>query len=343
MRGLVFAEVIWRRRRVHPPAQKQATIVRISISPPVLGNGLPSAVLANQQRLGHRAARRRRLACEIRDRAGDPEQPPRDPGREVEPLDGPPEQLEGVGIGAHECVETSVGNGRVGAHAARLLERSRPGDAFSHGRARRPVRRPIQDAPRHFADRDHEIDPIDQRSRESPPIARERCVVAATIAAGRAVIAAGAGVGGGDELELRRELAGEIRARDPDDALLDDLAQGFEAAPIELRQLVEEQHAVVGERDLAWPDRVAAAEQTGGAGGVVGRSKGRPVGNRRFGGEDAGRIENAEGLESLLVSQRRQESRQAPGQQGSSTWSPTPGKPLTMARSLCSKLSKVPT
>ncbi len=51
------------------------------------------------------------------------------------------------------------------------------------------------------------------------------------------------------------------------------LAQRFEYAALELRQLVEEQHAVVGERDLARHGRRAAAAQRHRAGGVMRRAE----------------------------------------------------------------------
>ena len=44
-------------------------------------------------------------------------------------------------------------------------------------------------------------------------------------------------------------------------AVFERLAQDFERAAVELRQLVEEQHAVVGEADLAGPRHAAAADQ----------------------------------------------------------------------------------
>ena len=49
------------------------------------------------------------------------------------------------------------------------------------------------------------------------------------------------------------------------------LAQHFQAAAMELGQLVEEQHAVVGQADLARGRRAAAADHAGVADGVVRR------------------------------------------------------------------------
>jgi hypothetical protein len=63
--------------------------------------------------------------------------------------------------------------------------------------------------------------------------------------------AAGAWVHGGNQLELRRELGLPGGPGDEDAAGLEGLAQGLEGAALELGELVQEEHAVVGQRDLA--------------------------------------------------------------------------------------------
>ena len=62
---------------------------------------------------------------------------------------------------------------------------------------------------------------------------------------------------------------------DRDLAILERLAQRIEHARVELGQFVEEQHAIVGERDLAGPGAHAAAGQRCHAGGMVRRRNGR--------------------------------------------------------------------
>ena len=57
---------------------------------------------------------------------------------------------------------------------------------------------------------------------------------------------------------------------------LERLAQHFEHVPAELEHLVEEQHAVMGEADLARPRLRSAADQRGVRDRVVRRAK-RPL------------------------------------------------------------------
>ena len=64
-----------------------------------------------------------------------------------------------------------------------------------------------------------------------------------------------------------------LAAHDRDVAVLERLAQRLQARPGELRQLVEEQDAVVGERRLARLRRVRAADQAGGGDRVVRRAE----------------------------------------------------------------------
>jgi hypothetical protein len=54
-----------------------------------------------------------------------------------------------------------------------------------------------------------------------------------------------------------------VHAGDGDHAVLQRLAQGFQDAPRELGELVEEEQPVVGERDLAGLGHGAAAHQAG--------------------------------------------------------------------------------
>ena len=71
-----------------------------------------------------------------------------------------------------------------------------------------------------------------------------------------------------------------IGAGDRDFAGLERLAQRFERLRLEFRQLVEKQHALMGERDFARPRAHAAADQRRHAGGMVRRAERPPVGQR---------------------------------------------------------------
>src|SRR5207244_10877185 len=73
--------------------------------------------------------------------------------------------------------------------------------------------------------------------------------------------AAAARGGGGNELEPGGEVAHAARPGDRHAPVLKWLAQRFEDVLLEFRQLVEEEHAEVGERHLARVGRATAAEQ----------------------------------------------------------------------------------
>jgi hypothetical protein len=106
-----------------------------------------------------------------------------------------------------------------------------------------------------------QVDAVEERPRQSPAVALDRRRAARTLAQLRAGPAARARVGRGDEQEAAREPQGRRRAPDDHLALLERLAQGLDRRALELGQLVEEQHAAVGQRDLAGPRHAAAAEQ----------------------------------------------------------------------------------
>jgi hypothetical protein len=65
--------------------------------------------------------------------------------------------------------------------------------------------------------------------------------------------AAAAGVHGGDQHETRGIGHAMVRSGDRDLPDLERLAQRIERLRLELGQLVEEEHAVMGERDFARP------------------------------------------------------------------------------------------
>lgn len=73
-----------------------------------------------------------------------------------------------------------------------------------------------------------------------------------------AVVAAWAGVHGGDQLEVRGEVGMPCGARDGDVAGLHRFAQHVQYAALELWQLVQEQHAAMRQRNLAGARHAAA-------------------------------------------------------------------------------------
>ena len=105
-----------------------------------------------------------------------------------------------------------------------------------------------------------------------------------------------------------------MRARDPDLALFERLAQRFEHVAAELGQLVEEQHAAVRERDLARAQRSAAAAHARVRRAVVWRAEHRSVEQARA-PERPGRAVDARRFERGVELERRQDSRQPPREQ----------------------------
>ena len=88
------------------------------------------------------------------------------------------------------------------------------------------------------------------------------------------VVSAGAGVHGGDEHELRGVVVGGGGAGDADVSVFERLAQDLQCGAGELGELVEEEDAAVGERDLAGDGVLSAAEEADGGDGVVGGAEG---------------------------------------------------------------------
>ena len=107
---------------------------------------------------------------------------------------------------------------------------------------------------------DVKVDPIQERSRDPAEVA------AALARRADAVVERGAAaparVGRGDELEPRGEVADASGPRDRHAPVLERLAERLEHVLLELRQLVEEQDAQMGERDFARMRRAAASDQT---------------------------------------------------------------------------------
>ena len=108
---------------------------------------------------------------------------------------------------------------------------------------------------------DLQVDAVEQRPGNPGAITRHLIGVAAAFARCVAQIAAGAGVHRGHQLKARREIRLTRRARNRHAARLQRLAQHFEYAAVKLGQLVEEQHTVMRERNLAGARHCAAAHE----------------------------------------------------------------------------------
>jgi hypothetical protein len=92
------------------------------------------------------------------------------------------------------------------------------------------------------------------------------------------------------------------------------LTKHFQAAAMELRQFVEEQDTVMGERDFAGGRRIAAANHAGVADGVV-RVAERARGQQRLVGLESPKgAVDSRGAEALGRRQGRHDRRQSSGQ-----------------------------
>src|SRR5262245_41379224 len=236
------------------------------------GASSPRNPIAVAEGLGDGRRAGPRLAREVRDRPRDAERAPRGARREGEALDGAPEERAGLAGRGNRLLELGVRDLGVGAVAVPVALRLTPprlAHALAHLATRGRGGRRVELAPR---DRPHlhlEVEAVEQRTRDPARVALGGEVVAAAVARAAPAPAAGAGIGGGDELQLRREGAGHARSRDDDPPLLEDLAQGLEAAAVELGQLVEEEDAAVGERDLAGARGASPAQEPRSARGVM--------------------------------------------------------------------------
>src|SRR6185295_17167704 len=154
------------------------------------------------------------------------------------------------------------------------LDLARPRDPEGDGRrglARAAAQLPQGDR-RHL---DVEVDAIEERSRDPRAIALDHGRRTAAEAAGVSEMPAGAGVERADETEAGGKGQPGAGPDDGDEALFERLAERLESVAAELRQLVQEEHAVVRQARLPRPrggsssdhadrarSRVRAAERT---------------------------------------------------------------------------------
>ena len=155
-------------------------------------------------------------------------------------------------------MSSSVGLLRPGGRPAQRL--ARRVDAVAHRFRRLAGRAGELDGarPRH---RDDEVEAVEQRPRELVAIGREPLRRALAVGGRIPTGAARAEIHRGDELEARREDGPPGHAGHADDAVLERLAQRLERGPLELRELVEHEHAPVREARLTRPRPRPAADE----------------------------------------------------------------------------------
>ena len=156
-----------------------------------------------------------------------------------------------------------------------------------------------------------QVDAVEQRAGNPRLIigGAARIGAAAAGKAGLVGAAAAARIHRRDQHEARRIGDAVIGARDRDFAGFQRLAQRVERLRLEFRQFVEEQHAVMGERNFARPRTQAAADQSRHAGRMMRRAERPPVGERAA-FDLAGDRGDHRDFEQLGRRQRRQDRRQ---------------------------------
>ena len=135
----------------------------------------------------------------------------------------------------------------------------------------------------HRGDADVEVDAVQQRAGDLFGVFFRVPVGAGAAAAGMSPPAAAAGIHRADQLEPGGHMQRAAGAGHGDLAVFQRLAHRFQHVPVELRQLVQKQNAVVGQRDLAGAQRRAAAGEGGSRGGVMGAAEGTPGQQGMFG------------------------------------------------------------
>ena len=159
-----------------------------------------------------------------------------------------------------------------------------------------------------------QVDTVEQRTREARLITLDLCRRAVTGLARIAQMATGAGIHRRDQLEACRIAAFVAGPSDMDTPRFHGFTHHLQHMTRKLRQLIEEQHAVMGQGDLAGARFRTTAHQRHGTGGMMRRAEGppAPLGTQRQPADRAYRRH----LQRLLFGQRRQDARQATGQHG---------------------------
>jgi hypothetical protein len=131
-----------------------------------------------------------------------------------------------------------------------------------------------------------------------------------------AVVAAGTGVHGRGQDEPRRVGETQRGSAQRDQAVLQWLTEHFEDVPAELGQLVEEQHAAVGQAHFPGARARPASDEAGVAHGVVRRAKGAGDAEGPIGREHAGDAVDASGLQRLVELEAGKDGGEAARQHG---------------------------
>ena len=179
-------------------------------------------------------------------------------------------------------------------------------DALAHRRGglRRPRCQLLGPRPWHG---DDEVEPIEERPRELVAERRQPLRRARALGGGIATPGAGAEVHRRDQLESGREQRQPLDAGDRHDAVLERLAKRLERGPLELRQLVQQKHASMGEARLPRPRSGSAADDRGRRRAVMRCPERPPRDQRPLGREHTGDRMDPHHLERLARLERGQD------------------------------------
>ena len=165
----------------------------------------------------------------------------------------------------------------------------------------------------HRRDFHHDVNAVQQRPGDPAPVLVDRPLGAAAATGRIAVPTTLAGVHGADQHEFRRIGHGAGDSGNGNFSILQRLAHHIQCILAELRQLIQEQHALVGHGDLAGPGIGTAARQARIGNGMVGRTE-RTAGDQRLLGRQLAHdgIDPAD-LQGFLPGHVRQDRGQALG------------------------------
>jgi hypothetical protein len=125
----------------------------------------------------------------------------------------------------------------------------------------------------HRRNLDVNVDAVEQRAGDFGHVALDHGRRAHALARLVVEVAAGAGIHGRRQHEARRKAERHGGARDGHRVIFERLAHDLEHVARKLRQLVQKEQAVVGQRNLAGAGNDAAADQAGVGDGVVRRAE----------------------------------------------------------------------
>ncbi len=154
-----------------------------------------------------------------------------------------------------------------------------------------------------------QIYPIQQRPRDPVEIFEYGPGRTGTLLLRMIIIAARAGIHRRDQYERGREFYGKRRPADRHSPVFPRLSHGLERAPNELRQLVQEQHTIMGQGDLTRLRYTSAADERHRGYSVVRRTKRTLIKQRSMRGQLAGHAMDLRRFQRLLQTKRRQDGR----------------------------------